>query len=95
MTALAGVLVGIALGFFDQALVAKRAQRAIEVGRQNAIAAVSLLDVTDQAPAVPLAVGELEQHVEHERFERQKAIDPVAVLGHGPHITVNMILMSI
>ena len=70
------------VGFFDQPVVSKRAQRAIEIRRQDPIAAVALLDVADQAPAVAFAVGELEQHVEHERLEREKTIDAVAVLGH-------------
>jgi hypothetical protein len=30
------------------------------------------------------AIRQLEQDVEHERLEREKAIDTLAVLGHGP-----------
>ena len=93
MTALTGIFVGIALRLLDQAVLAKGAQRAIEVGRQDAIAAVALLHVADQAPAVALAVGQLEQHVEHERLERQKTVDTVAVLGMA-HTTVKLILVS-
>jgi hypothetical protein len=36
-----------------------------------------------KAPAVAFAIGQLEQDVEHERFERQKAVDTVAVLAHA------------
>ena len=89
LTALTGIFAGITLGLFDQAVLAKGAQRAIEIGRQNAIAAVALLDIPDQAPAVAFAVGQLEQDVEHEWLEREKAVDAVAVLGHGVKLLSN------
>ena len=36
-----------------------------------------------------LAVGQLEQDVEHERLQRQKTVDAVAVLGHAVKLLSN------
>ncbi len=94
LTALGRIFGGIAFRFFDQPVVAKGPQRPVEIRRKDPLAAVALLDVTDQAPAVTLAVGQLEQDVEHEGLEREKSIDAIAVLGHDCDHTVNLILVS-
>src|SRR5262245_45295707 len=67
-----GLVAGIAPGLFDQAVRPQRPQRAVEVGGEDSIAAVALLNLADQAPAMALAVGKGQQHIQHERLQRQK-----------------------
>ena len=64
--------------FLDQAVREHAAERSVEVAGHQPFEAAAQLHFANERPAVPLAAGEREEHLEDERLQREVCVDVFA-----------------